>query len=94
MLGIGCPDRHPLTLIHSPPQPKMHRPRRALPRERVRSWVDLLPSPVGIRMAESGANPMSGAASANRRVGWTAGVRAGASIRTMLMSLEGNSRCP
>src|SRR5713226_5656902 len=22
MLGIGCPDRHPLPLIHSPPPPK------------------------------------------------------------------------
>src|SRR6202045_3840953 len=37
MLGIGCPDRHPLPLIHSPPPPKMHPTRRALPRERVRS---------------------------------------------------------
>jgi hypothetical protein len=34
----GCPDRHPLPLIHSPPPPKTHRPRRAeIPRERVRS---------------------------------------------------------
>src|SRR5258708_29916635 len=31
MLGIGCPDRHPLPLIHSPPPPKMHRPRRRPP---------------------------------------------------------------
>src|ERR1700719_4723531 len=33
MLGIGCPDRHPLPLIHSPPPPKMHPPRRASSRE-------------------------------------------------------------
>src|SRR6266481_5786431 len=33
MLGIGCPDRHPLPLIHSPPSPKTHRPRRAESRE-------------------------------------------------------------
>src|SRR5437660_4653390 len=31
MLGIGCPDRHPLPLIHSPPLPKMHPPRRRPP---------------------------------------------------------------
>jgi hypothetical protein len=31
MLGIGCPDRHPLLLTHSPPAPKMHRPRRRPP---------------------------------------------------------------
>src|SRR5438876_5978296 len=31
MLGIGCPDRHPLPLIHSPPPPKMHSPRRRPP---------------------------------------------------------------
>src|SRR5215831_4156462 len=35
MLGIGCPDRHPLLRITSP---KLRRPRRLLPsRERVRS---------------------------------------------------------
>src|SRR5580704_18738118 len=33
MLGIGCPDRHPLPLIHSPPPSKIHRPRRADSRE-------------------------------------------------------------
>src|SRR5712692_1875165 len=31
MLGIGCPDRHPLPLTHSPPPPKMHPPRRRPP---------------------------------------------------------------
>src|SRR5712671_6252706 len=31
MLGIRCPDRHPLPLIHSPPPPKMHPPRRRPP---------------------------------------------------------------
>src|SRR5437016_10130362 len=31
MLGSGCPDRHPLPLIHSPPAPKMPRPRRCPP---------------------------------------------------------------
>src|SRR5712692_7332975 len=31
MLGIGCPDRHPLPLIHSPLPSKMHRPRRRPP---------------------------------------------------------------
>src|SRR5216683_1645441 len=31
MLGIGCPDRHPLPLIHPLPPPKMHRPRRRPP---------------------------------------------------------------
>src|SRR5712691_5140452 len=31
MLGIGCPDRHPLPLIHSPPPPKLHPPRRRPP---------------------------------------------------------------
>src|SRR6266446_10166732 len=31
MLGIRCPDRHPLPLIHSPPPPKMHLPRRRPP---------------------------------------------------------------
>src|SRR5258708_83602 len=31
MLGIGCPDRHPLPLIHSPPPTKMHPPRRRPP---------------------------------------------------------------
>src|SRR6266446_6839621 len=25
MLGIGCPDRHPLPLIHPPPLPKIYR---------------------------------------------------------------------
>src|SRR5260370_36671437 len=33
MLAIGCPDRHPLPLIHAPPSPKTHRPRRAESRE-------------------------------------------------------------
>src|SRR5260370_25552472 len=33
MLGIGCPDRHPLPLIHTPPSPKTHRLRRAESRE-------------------------------------------------------------
>src|SRR5580700_6333424 len=33
MLGIGCPDRHPLPLIHSPPPSKIHRPRRPDSRE-------------------------------------------------------------
>src|SRR6266852_2318090 len=33
MLAIGCPDRHSLPLIHSPPPPKTHRPRRAESRE-------------------------------------------------------------
>src|SRR6476620_10997183 len=37
MLGIGCPDRHPLLRVTSP---KTHPPRRApLPRERVRSLL-------------------------------------------------------
>src|SRR5580704_16999045 len=31
MLGIGCPDRHPLPLTHSPPPPKMHPPRSRPP---------------------------------------------------------------
>src|SRR5712691_9138225 len=31
MLGIGCPDRHPLPFTRSPPPPKMHRPRRRPP---------------------------------------------------------------
>src|SRR5437870_3292213 len=31
MLGSGCPDRHPLPLIHSPSAPKMPRPRRCPP---------------------------------------------------------------
>src|SRR6266852_7461406 len=31
MLGIGCPDRHPFPLTHSPPPPKMHPPRRRPP---------------------------------------------------------------
>src|SRR5256885_113632 len=33
MLAIGCPDRHPLPLIHAPPSPKPHRPQRAESRE-------------------------------------------------------------
>src|SRR5437016_560996 len=37
MLGIGCPDRHPLPLIHSPTLRKCTGPDAALPRERVRS---------------------------------------------------------
>jgi hypothetical protein len=37
MLGIGCPDRHPLLRVTSP---KTYRPQRApLPRERVRSMA-------------------------------------------------------
>src|SRR6476619_263823 len=43
MLGIGCPDRHPLLRVTSP---KTHPPRRApLPRERVRSVPLSGPSP-------------------------------------------------
>ena len=31
MLGIGCPDRHPLPFNLSTPLPKTHRPRRRRP---------------------------------------------------------------
>src|SRR6266481_8311 len=43
MLGIGCPDRHPLPLIHSPPLPKMHPPRRRPP-ARAGSFIDQEPT--------------------------------------------------
>src|SRR5712692_5840018 len=51
MLGIGCPDRHPLPLIHSPLPSKMHRPRRRPPARAGsfsgRKAVDLPAEPVG-----------------------------------------------
>src|SRR5712664_2892189 len=50
MLGIGCPDRHPLPLIHSPPPPKMHLPRRRPPARAGSFVAPYLPfaRPVGI----------------------------------------------
>src|SRR6476469_727270 len=52
MLGIGCPDRHPLLRVTSP---KTHPPRRApLPRERVRSVPQSL-CYFGVHLSGSGS---------------------------------------
>src|SRR5260370_31489469 len=59
MLGIGCPDRHPLPLIHSPPPPKMHPPRRRPP-ARAGSF--------------SAPNASFATTPANRRIGWKCAV--------------------
>src|SRR3977135_2594268 len=54
MLGIGCPDRHPLPLIHSPPPPKMHPPRRRPPAGAAPLGSPDRPYPAGAQMGGVG----------------------------------------
>src|SRR5438876_1075849 len=51
MLGIGCPDRHPLPLIHSPPPPKMHPPRRRPPARAGSFFAPYQPFAIAVRPA-------------------------------------------
>src|SRR6266481_1140701 len=54
MLGIGCPDRHPLPLIHSPPLPKMHPPRRRPPARAGSFSAPFLPFAIAVGIGSVG----------------------------------------